>query len=668
MLTVERDILVDKTGCYATSTEPWLRFRSPEAFRPGALVELRYGASLFDDPVRPILRFWTRSGQYQDHLLPAPCKGEAIWVGRVPADRTAVWISPTDQTGRFDFEALSIEPASLRTMFRKAIRSPRRMFYGVAARLVGLTDEADLNLRWALGGEDLSEYKSWSAARTRRPVHSIIDKPRSDWTNGPTISLVVRTSDAAASGIDATCRSIAAQSYPNWRVLFADEPNDDLSAAHQGAWLQDSRFRRLSAPFPGFDIDTQDQIAVLNAGDEIASHALACFVEHFARNPHHSLVYADETRVDAQGRLTPQFKPKFSPILQRWAPYVGRAALFRSRVIASVRELTAQPPDELLDRLLAGVADLEVGHIGRVLFHFPQKRADKPAPRAASFRQAPAGRSAGPRATVIVPTRDRADLLEPCLETLLNDSSFPRMTVLVVDNGSVEPATHRLLQRLQARDSRLGVIQSPGPFNFSALCNEGALAASGDYLIFLNNDTAILTPDWIEQLLCFAEQPGVGAVGAKLLHPNRTVQHVGVVLGMGGVAGHFGADLPEDAPGWLGRSLVPHEVSAVTGACLMVERAKFDAVGGFDAANLPVELNDIDLCLRLAERGWKTICNAQVKLLHHQSASRGGATFRLQRVYGKERSYFLTRWKHKVRHDPYFHPGMSLYGRVPALA
>jgi GT2 family glycosyltransferase len=403
--------------------------------------------------------------------------------------------------------------------------------------------------------------------------------------------------------------------------------------------------------------------AVLNAGDRLAPFALACFVEHFARHPRQAIVYADEIRAAPDGESEPVFKPGWSPTLQQFSPYVGRAALFRAALIERPEELTARPPEALVDRLLAKAGAGAAGRIARPLFISPKEEARDAAPRAPAILS----RATSTQVGVIVPTRDRADLLEPCLTTLLARGSHRRLSVVVVDNGGVEPRTRSLLARLQQSDARLEVLPAPGPFNFSALCNAGAAAVEGEYLVFLNNDTQIVTPDWIERLLHFAQSPDVGAVGAKLLYPNGSVQHAGVLLGMGGVAGHFGAGLAREAAGWLGRNRFPHEVSAVTGACLMVERKKFEAVGGFDAVNLPVELNDVDLCLRLAERGWRTICNPQVELLHRESASRGGGGLRLQRVHEQERRYFYERWSSILRDDPYFHPGLSLYDRAPAL-
>jgi GT2 family glycosyltransferase len=212
------------------------------------------------------------------------------------------------------------------------------------------------------------------------------------------------------------------------------------------------------------------------------------------------------------------------------------------------------------------------------------------------------------------------------------------------------------------------VLPRPGPFNFAALCNSGAALGSQAMLVFLNDDTAVRSPDWLSRLGVAAARPEIGAVGAKLLYPDHHVQHAGASLGIGETAGHFGAGAAEADEGWAGRHRVSHEVSAVTGACLALERRKFDAIGGFDSEHLPIELNDIDLCLRLNERGWKTICLSEVSLFHEESASRGGAKFRLLKVHQKERAYFTQRWSRIVRDDPFFHPGFSLFRRQQALS
>jgi GT2 family glycosyltransferase len=211
------------------------------------------------------------------------------------------------------------------------------------------------------------------------------------------------------------------------------------------------------------------------------------------------------------------------------------------------------------------------------------------------------------------------------------------------------------------------VLSQAEPFNFAGLCNAGAALGQQPVLVFLNDDTRIDSPDWLFRLTAAAIRPDIGAVGAKLLYPDGRLQHAGVSLGIGETAGHFGAGAAPAEAGWVGRHTVLHETSAVTGACLAVERRKFEAVGGFDSANLPVELNDVDLCLRLAEKGWKSICLSQVSLFHEESASRGGAKFRLLKVHHEERAHFVRRWRTVIRDDPFFHPAFSLFKRQPAL-
>jgi O-antigen biosynthesis protein len=230
--------------------------------------------------------------------------------------------------------------------------------------------------------------------------------------------------------------------------------------------------------------------------------------------------------------------------------------------------------------------------------------------------------------------------------------------ILVIDNDSALIETKMYLADLAGRE-RIRVLSMPGPFNFSRLCNQAAHEAQGPVLVFLNNDVEIIEANWLEALLAEACQPNIGAVGAKLLYPNGRIQHAGVVVGIDGRAGHFERGLEDGADGYFGHLNVKREVSAVTAACLAVEAKKFFAVGGFDEVNLPIELNDVDLCLRLNERGWRTICTPAARLIHHESASRG-ATVRPDERYGRQHDYFRGRWAGVIRDDPFFHPALSL--------
>jgi GT2 family glycosyltransferase len=266
-------------------------------------------------------------------------------------------------------------------------------------------------------------------------------------------------------------------------------------------------------------------------------------------------------------------------------------------------------------------------------------------------------------ATLIIPTRDRADLLAACLSGL--EKTNPRdFDLVIADNGSRESATRDLLDRA-GRYSWIRTLDLPGSFNFSALCNRAAEVAQGRVLVFLNNDTVAMQPDWLANLVSWAVRPDVGAVGAKLVYPSGNLQHAGLVLGLGGYAAHIDVGAEPAHRGYLDRLAVPHEVSAVTGACLAVEKSKFETIGGFDAARYPIELGDVDLCLRLSQRGWKTVFTPDAVLTHHESATRGRSN--VAKRYAKERRHFRESWGDAILDDPCFHPALSLTARRTSL-
>jgi GT2 family glycosyltransferase len=632
-LTLEaaRDVRRDGGEFFALSREPWLRLSALQDMSRGGVVELRYAASFYDEPVRPILRFWLGEN-FKETILPGPCEGVGVWIGRVPRKTTDIWISPTNRPGRFNFRIERMRPVSSFDALRKAAAAPKRLFFALSAGMVGLSEESELNWRWAFGAAPMSSYPSWRAAR-RRENDPRFDRLRSDWKNGPRVVALVDARGAAPQEIETTRASLAAQTYPTCAFF--------TKAAEAG-------------------IDAHDFVLPLLAGDRLEPYACGYLIEHFARHPQQTIAYADET-VGEGGALRVRYKPGWSETLHRFENYVGRAACFRASLLAARPDWRDADADELIDGLLSAAKQGEVGALRRPMLHLVRESKTRRTTMDAVFR------GETPTVSVIIPTRDRVDLLAPCLDSLLRSSIYPKFEVIVVDNDSVEPRTQALLLALQAKDARLKVLRTSGPFNFSALSNAGARTARGEFLVFLNNDTEIVTPDWIERLLYFAIALDVGAVGAKLLYPRGCVQHVGVLLGMGGVAGHFGAGVSASDRGWMDRNVAPHEVSAVTGACMMVERRKFDDVGGFDEIELPVELNDVDLCLRLAARGWRSICHTQTVLIHRQSASRKGGSIRLQRVYQQERAAFYARWRAVVRDDPQFHPGLSLYASTEAL-
>jgi GT2 family glycosyltransferase len=261
----------------------------------------------------------------------------------------------------------------------------------------------------------------------------------------------------------------------------------------------------------------------------------------------------------------------------------------------------------------------------------------------------PAQREAYPRVSVIIPTRDAPEILGRCLRTVLEKTSYPNFEVVVMDNDTVDPAALALMEQYPVRR-----VPFPGPFNFSRANNNGAAAASGELLLFLNNDTEIVSEDWLQHLVHYAEQDDVGAVGALLLYENRTVQHAGVALGMRGTADHIMRGFPSDVDGYAGSLACAREVSAVTAACLMMRKSLFLEIGGFNE-HFFTAYQDVDLCLRLRDRGLRIIYTPEAVVIHHESVSR-------KNYYDMvDRMLLLDRWELVIeRGDPYYNPNLVL--------
>ncbi|HZV04619.1 MAG TPA: glycosyltransferase [Gemmataceae bacterium] len=620
------------------SRERWLEVEFTGAVPAGRWVRLIFATSFFDPLYRPLLRCVTAEG-HEDAILPGALFGRGIWVGKIPDGTREVLISPGGQAADFVLEKVEVV-SRLRLLGVALRRNPLHALAAIGARLAGLRFTADIQLRRALAAP-LRDYGSWRADRLRE-LDRRLEAPRPHWQGGPHIAYVVDLTEKSKA-----LAWLERQPYPNWSlVLVGAEPgsgnaDDPVIAARAGE------------PIDEISLPGDSLISALRG--EAPAYALGVAAEAALRDPHADIFYGDEDYVDAHGRrVGVALRPDWSPRLQSAQNYLGEALFFRMRAfrdqpgLASI-EHVLRAGGEIAERL---ARDHKVCHIRRVLL--TRTSAERPAkPKMRSVRSP----TAAYRASIILPTRNRRDLLKSCLESLEPEIARHDLEVIVIDNDSREEATIRFLSSLSA-DRRFRVLSCPGKFNFSTLCNEGAGASSAPILLFLNNDTELPRGARLDALLQLAQEPGVGAVGAKLIFPNGRVQHAGVVLGMDNYTGHFERGLARDDPGYFGRLNAAYEVSAVTGACLAIEKQKFEAVGGFDP-HLAVEFGDVDLCLRLAERGWQTICAGDCVLIHREARSRG-LTLRPQDRYRTERLYFQNRWLDRIRDDPYFHPALSL--------
>lgn len=622
----------------------------------GQWVRLRYSTSLYCSARRLALRL-TADGAEMQAALPAALFGAGEWLGLIPEGTRQVSIVLPAAYAASDFSLSSCEVLSMKQVISRAWeRSAGKTLLAMGLGAVGRTVDANGILEDVFGATPLERYHEWRASNRRELDRTGLEAPRDSWRGGPQIRVIVHAAEEkSAEALEETLGSLQRQSYPAWSLALVGTKLT-FGGGRPGFHVGDDA--RAAALWAG--LEAADLVFPVLAGDVVADYAMAALVEFASRHPDCSMFYADEDSKDAESRhVAPELKPDWSPIFHHARPYTGRAVYFRRQAL----EAHADLPSAAFLRSSTWGALLSsevapVGHIRRVLLTKPWTPAEDSA-RIAAAKPA-AERTT---ATLIIPTRDRADLLAACLTGL--EKTRPRdFDLVIVDNGSRESATRDLLERA-SRHAWIRTLDLPGSFNFSALCNRAADLAHGRVLVFLNNDTVAMQPDWLANLVSWAVRPDVGAVGAKLVYPSGSLQHAGLVLGLGGYAAHIDAGAGPAHRGYLDRLAVPHEVSAVTGACLAVEKSKFEAIGGFDAARYPIELGDVDLCLRLRQRGWKTVFTPDVVLTHHESATRGRSN--VAKRYAKERRHFRESWGDAILDDPCFHPALSLTAQRTSL-
>jgi GT2 family glycosyltransferase len=502
---------------------------------------------------------------------------------------------------------------------------------------------------------------------------------------------LVDVTTASVADVRAAVADMQAQIWPRWRATL--RLSAKVSRAVQDALATltetDTRIRVTTAPGERtLDDLAADFVLPFDPGDRLERDLLVEFAlsANFDRDA--VALYADEDEIGERGFYRfPFFKPDWSPetILSR--DYVGRPCALRVTRLMAVGGLDAKfGPALWFDALLRCSEDRDehVVHVARVLYHrLPRAQAARPefvrkAIEAALFRRKQAARvlalpGAGrehfavryalggdERVCIVIPTRDRAELLSACLESVFGRSTYERYEVVVVDNGSREAATQAVFARWNAAEpQRFRVLRADIPFNYPKLNNLAVSETTCDYIVLLNNDTVVLSDDWIEGLLEHASKPKIGAVGGLLLYPDGTVQHSGVILGVLGLAGHAHRYASAQAPGYFGALQAPTNYLAVTGACLMVARAKYLAVGGLDE-RLAVSYNDVDFCFRLHTAGYRNVYLPYVRLYHFESKSRGiDDTPGKVRRANEEVAIIRSRWPQFAASDPYYNLNLT---------
>lgn len=531
----------------------------------------------------------------------------------------------------------------------------------------------------------------------------------------PLISVLMPVSNTPEVFLKAAIDSVQRQIYPNWELCIADDASTLASVRPllEAKALEDSRIRVVwrtanghicAASNSALELARGEFLALLDHDDELAPHALymvAAAVEECAGL---DMLYSDEDKIDRRGRrVRPYFKPGWNPDLLLGQNYVSHLSVFRTALVRRLGGfrlgLEGCQDWDLTLRVAEATAPERIRHIPHILYHWRVAAGStaggheaKPYVAEAAIRTvtehlARTGLAAqalaawgsyirvrraipqpAPRISIIVPTRNSYALLRRCVSSIFSRSIYRDYELLIVDNQSDDPETLTYIIRL-AQNRAVRVLHYDAPFNFAAIINFAVEHSQAELICLLNNDTEVISPDWLGELASHAVRPEVGAVGAMLYYPDESIQHAGVIMGMGGVAGHWHLGAQRGMTGYFGRAALVQDFSAVTAACMMLRRCVFDEVGGMDAEHLPVAYNDIDLCLRIRERGYRIVWTPYAELYHHESASRGKDETPEQRArFSRESSFMQNRWSRWLANDPAYNPNLSLQTAWPYLA
>ncbi|WP_222565221.1 glycosyltransferase family 2 protein [Novilysobacter antarcticus] len=526
-------------------------------------------------------------------------------------------------------------------------------------------------------------------------------------THQPLVSILVPVYEPKERWLRKCLDSVLAQVYPNWELCIADDasPSRHVRRVLDEYAQRDPRIRvhirehngHISeATNSALDFAEGEYIALLDHDDELRPHSLLEMVKAINISPQWRLVYSDEDKIDGKGvRFSPYFKPDWNYELFLSQNCISHLGIYETALVREVggfrKGFEGAQDWDLALRCVEKLRPDEIGHVPKVLYHWraiagstalgvqQKDYAGSAGWRAVEEHLKRTGQRARieinhsghlnvyrelpspPRVSLIIPTRDKVELLRMCVQSILDKTNYPDYEIIIVDNQSQEAATFDYFRELGS-ESRVRVLHYDAPFNYSKINNYAAKRATGSVIGLVNNDIEVITPDWMTIMVSQAIRPEIGAVGAMLYYPNDTIQHAGVVLGMGSVAGHAYTGLPAGTNGQCGRALLAQEMSAVTAACLLVRKEVFDEVGGLDET-LTIAFNDVDFCVKVLAAGYRNLWTPYATLYHHESASRGyeDTPEKIARFNG-EIKIMLSRWGDSLLADPCYNPNLTVAG------
>ncbi|EET95734.1 glycosyl transferase [Enterococcus faecalis T1] len=523
----------------------------------------------------------------------------------------------------------------------------------------------------------------------------------------PKISIAMPVYNVEEKWLRLCIDSILNQVYTNWELCMADDASTDPNVKKILTEYQqlDERIRVVfreqnghisEATNSALAIATGEFVALLDNDDELAINAFYEVVKVLNENPELDLIYSDEDKIDMDGnRSDPAFKPDWSPDLLLGTNYISHLGVYRRSILEEIggfrKGYEGSQDYDLVLRFTEKTTKERITHIPKVLYYWrmlPTSTAVDQGSKGYAFeaglravQDALVRRGINGHAThgaanglydvyydieseklvsIIIPTKNGYKDVQRCVSSIIEKTTYQNYEIIMADNGSTDPKMHELYAEFEQQlPGRFFVESIDIPFNFSTINNRAAKKAHGEYLLFLNNDTEVITENWLTLMVSFAQQERIGCVGAKLLYPNNTVQHAGVILGLGGVAGHGHYGYPHGDLGYFGRLAINVNYSAVTAACLLMKKADFDAVGGFEEA-FTVAFNDVDLCLKVQALGRDNVWLHEAELYHFESQTRGyDDKGKKKKRFEQEKVMMEEKWGPLIENDPFYNPNLT---------
>ena len=716
-----KDVTVNAGKVESVSSDPAFLLCSDRGRLPSGWCEIAFRVVATDIPLMPLLYVDTGGGFSEGDTVRLPpatatATGVISCVAYLPQGLVALRFDPTERRGCFRIEDFTIrEIGKLRLLLRTILHYRGRMLVDVGSDLFRHGPAATKRriLSELLGDHARRDYESWIALYdTLSPAdQEAITVDVAALPRRPLISVVMPVYNVPEEYLVRALDTVRAQLYPDWELCIADDASTKpyvaqvlkryaaLDSRIKVEWRQKNG-HISAASNSALALATGEFVALMDHDDELPPHALYRVAVEINRHPDLDILYSDEDHIDEAGRrYNPYFKSDWDGDRLCGQNMVSHLGVYRRSLLEEIggfREGYEGSQDyDLVLRAAERTRPERIRHVPMILYHwrvfshsssFSTRSLDiattaarravadhfarcgivakvSPAPGAEDHSRVefPVP-SPQPLVSLIVPTRDKLELLRPCVNGLLHRTNWSEMEVLIVDNNSESPETIKYFKEIQLLESgRVRVLPYAGPFNYSAINNHAVRAARGSLIGLINNDIDVISPDWLTEMVSHAIRPEVGAVGAKLYYADNTIQHAGAVTGINGVANHIHKHQPRNHPGYFGSLRLVRNVTCVTAACLVMRRAVFDEVGGFDEERLKIAFNDVDLCLRLRKAGYLVVWTPHAELYHLESVSRGfdNTPDKIERFKGEVQA-MSERWGEVLPHDPYYNPNLTL--------